>query len=169
MKDLFLTPRGDLAITETVNQRSRLEINFLVTYSNALCIDFYIEDTYSNELPKNSLCINFNTKHLEYNKELRTITGNDALVQAIKIRIMSALGSIKGNENIGSRIEEVIHEFIDTPNLHNNLVKIIQEAISDIVPSSEVSINKLTSKYLDYSNCLEITIKEKDQIIKINI
>ena len=113
MKDLFLTPRGDLAIQNISDIKEQLEINFITSKSNALVINFFIEDTFEKERPSNSLLINFTTEKPLNNKEVRVISGNAAIEQAIKIRLLSSLGSIQGNTGIGSKIETVIHNFID--------------------------------------------------------
>ena len=62
MKDLFLTPRGDLAIRNISNDTKRLEINFITSKSNALRLNFYIEDTFQYKPSANSLSINFSIK-----------------------------------------------------------------------------------------------------------
>ena len=61
MKDLFLTPRGDLSIENIIDSKERLEINFITSKSNALRLNFFVEDTFSKNLPANSLAINFNS------------------------------------------------------------------------------------------------------------
>ncbi len=158
MKDLFLTPRGDLAIEDMSDSRQRLEINFITSKSNALRLNFFIEDTFSKIKSENSLLLNFKVDVPENNKELRLISGNLAIEQAIKIRLLSSLGSIQGNKDIGSKIETVIHSFIDKDATLITLEKLIKEAISDIVSNPVIKISKLNSKYTDYSDTLKITI-----------
>lgn len=169
MKDLFLTPRGDLAIENITNNHKRLELNFITSKSNALRLNFFLEDSYQNKPTSTSLCISFAIDKPEYNKELQMISGNSYMEQAIKIRLASALGSIEGNKNIGSKLELVIHELIDKPNTLLNLEKIIKEAISDIIPNAKVYIKKPTSKYIDYSTNLKVYIVDGDKKYNINI
>ena len=158
MKDLFLTPRGDLAIQNISDTKEQLEINFITSKSNALVINFFIEDTFEKERPSNSLLINFATEKPLNNKEVRVISGNAAIEQAIKIRLLSSLGSIQGNTGIGSKIETVIHNFIDRDTTLINLEKYIKEAISDIIYNPIIKISKINSKYLNYSNSLKVII-----------
>ena len=68
MKDLFLTPRGDLAIEDMSDSRQRLEINFITSKSNALRLNFFIEDTFSKTKSENSLLLNFKVDVPENNK-----------------------------------------------------------------------------------------------------
>lgn len=162
MKDLFLTPRGDLAIENISDTKNRLELNFITSKSNALIINFFIEDTIEKKRTPNSLLINFATQKPLNNKEIRTISDNMAIEQAIKIRLLSSLGSIEGNTDIGSKLELVIHNYIDKDNTLINLEKFIKEAISDIINNPTIKINKINSKYLDYSNSLKVIIIDED-------
>lgn len=169
MKDLFLTPRGDLAIKDINNSQKRLEVNFITSKSNALGINFYIEDTSSLKAYKNSLSLSFSIDKPEYNKELGMISGDAYMEQAIKIRLLTSLGSLRGNTDIGSKLELVVHEFIDSSTTITNLEKIVKEAIYDLIPNAHVYISKPNSRYLDYSTTLKILIVDKDKKYNINI
>ena len=46
MKDLFLTPRGDLAIEDINDNKQRLEMNFITSKSNALVLIFIVYYNY---------------------------------------------------------------------------------------------------------------------------
>lgn len=169
MKDLFLTPRGDLAIEDMSDSKQRLEINFITSKSNALRLNFFIEDTFSKNKSINSLLLNFKIDIPENNKELRLISGDLAMEQAIKIRLLSSLGSIRGNTDIGSKIETVIHNFIDKDATLTTLEKLIKEAISDIITNPVIKISKVNSKYTDYSETLKITIIDNKNNYNIEI
>lgn len=169
MKDLFLTPRGDLAIKDINNSQKRLEVNFITSKSNALGINFYIEDTSSLKAYKNSLSLSFSIDKPEYNKELEMISGDAYMEQAIKIRLLTSLGSLRGNTDIGSKLELVVHEFVDSSTTITSLEKIVKEAIYDLIPNAHVYISKPNSRYLDYSTTLKILIVDKDKKYNINI
>ncbi len=169
MKDLFLTPRGDLAIKDINNSQKRLEVNFITSKSNALGINFYIEDTSSLKAYKNSLSLSFSIDKPEYNKELEMISGDAYMEQAIKIRLLTSLGSLRGNSDIGSKLELVVHEFVDSSTTITSLEKIVKEAIYDLIPNAHVYISKPNSRYLDYSTTLKILIVDKDKKYNINI
>lgn len=169
MKDLFLTPRGDLAIESINENHKRLEINFVTSKSNALRLNFYIEDTFQKKPSSNSLSINFSIDKPEFNKEIQLISGDAYIEQAIKIRLATALGSLRGNPEIGSKLETIVHDFVDLPGTLLSLDKIIKEAISDIIPNAEVHLNKPKTRYVDYSTNLKITIIDGDKKYNINI
>lgn len=169
MKDLFLTPRGDLAIENISDSKQRLNINFITSKSNALRINFFVEDTFEKQKRKNSLTINFEIEKPKEDKELRIINGDVAMEQAIKIRLFTALGSLNGNRDIGSRIESVIHEFVDKDSTIQALEKYIRQAISDLIENPTININKLNTRYVDYSNGLSVTIIDKDKRYNIEL
>lgn len=169
MKDLYLTPRGDLSIENISNSSNRLELDFITSKSNALVINFFLEDSYYKYASETALNISFELNKPEFNKELRLISGDEYIEQAIKIRLASALNSIAGNEDIGSRIETIIHNYIDSPNTVKELEKLIKEAIKDIVPKADVYIQKPKTRYVDYSTNLKVIIIDGDRKININI
>lgn len=169
MKDLYLTPRGDLSIENISNSSNRLELDFITSKSNALAINFFLEDSYYKYASETALNISFELNKPEFNKELRLISGDEYIEQAIKIRLASALNSIAGNEDIGSRIETIIHNYIDSPNTVKELEKLIKEAIKDIVPKADIYIQKPKTRYVDYSTNLKVIIIDGDRKININI
>lgn len=169
MKDFFLTPRGDLSIENIIDSKERLEINFVTSKTNALRLNFFVEDTYSKPLSKTSLAINFKIDIPKEDKEFRIVSGNLATEQAIKIRLLTSLGSLKGNEDIGSTLETIIHSFVDSNSTFIALEKIIKQAIKDIVPNATVTIIKPNTKYIDYSNSLKVTIVDEDKKYNIQL
>lgn len=169
MKDLFLTSRGDFAIQDISNDKQQLEISFLTSKSNALILEFFIEDTFVSQEKDDTLNISFCVNTPQYNKKLKIVTDELAMEQAIRIRLLSSLGSIKGNTDIGSKLETIIHSFIDKDATFVQLQKIIKEAISDIIENPIIKIEKSESKYTDYSNTLKVTIIDKDETYNIKI
>lgn len=169
MKDFYLTPRGDLSISNISTDSNKLEISFITSYSNALCLNFFIEDTQYNKYNSTSLKINFNIEKPIYDKEFRIISGDECIQQAIKIRLKSALGSIRENLDIGSTLEELMHELVDNKNLVNSLKTAIANAIYDIIPNPTIIIEQPKSKYTNYSTGFNIVIIDNDKQYTINL
>lgn len=169
MKDFYLTPRGDLSISNINTDYKKLEINFVTSFSNALCLNYFVEDVKNNKVNPTSLSLNFDIKKPNYDKEIKIISGDECMEQAIKIRLVTALGSIKENEDIGSTLEELIHELIDNKSIINSLKICIANAISDIVPNPIISISKPKTKYIDYSTNFNIVIIDGDKHYSINL
>lgn len=158
MNDFYLTPRGDLAIENITAKSNQLQLSFVTSKSNALCLNFHLDDTYFNQTSKNSLSINFSINTPSYDKEIRIISGDECIQQAIKIRLCSALGSIRGNTDIGSTLELLKHELIDNPTIVNSLKTAITIAIKDIIPNPTIIINTPQSKYVNYSTGFDVVI-----------
>lgn len=169
MKDLFLTPRGDLSIENISDNQQRLEINFFTSESNALQVNFFIDGTFPYKRSKNNLSISFMTKKPKENKEFRIISGDEFIEQTLRIRLLTALGSLRGNRDIGSKLEDVIHDLIDKQSTKANLEKYIRQAISDIMPSPEISIKGIETIYSNYSNGLTVTIINDNKVYTINV
>ena len=163
MKDFYLTPRGDLAINNITSDYRKLEVNFITSFSNALCLNFFVEDTKQKNPNSTSININFKIEKPEYDKEIKLVSGNEAIEQAIKIRLSSALNSIRGNENIGSNLEEYIHELIDNKSLASSLKASIKNAISDIIPNPVIMLEKPKSKYVSYNTSFKVVIIDNDR------
>lgn len=169
MKDFYLTPRGDLSISNINTDYKKLEINFITSFSNALCLNFFIDDIKQNNLSSTSLSINFNIEKPNYNKEVRIVSGEECIEQAIKIRLATALGSVRENLDIGSTLEELVHELVDSKRIVNSLKNCIANAISDIIPNPIILVNKPKTKYVDYSTGFKIVIINGDKQYSINL
>lgn len=167
MKDLFLTPRGDLSIENIEDNKQRLEINFFTSQSNALLINFFVDGTTPMSREKDSLLISFATRVPKEDKEVRLISGDEAMEQCLRIRLLTALGSLRGNRDIGSKIEDVIHDLIDKSSTKPTLEKYIREAIIDVMPNPEITINNIETRYTNYSNSLTVTIVNDKKVYTI--
>lgn len=168
MYDLMLTPTGDLAFETSEQLKDSLQINFVTSKSNAIAINFYIDNLIDKD-PGNGLMINFRVHKPLNNKTCREAIGQDYYEQCIKIRLDSALGTIKGNENIGSRLDELKHEFVDNPSLEKHLKEYILEAIKDILPNAYISLKRIKTPYLDYTNGLKVLIVDQDRLYEYSM
>lgn len=169
MKDFYLTPRGDLSVSSINTETNRLEINFVTSKSNALCLNFYIEDVYFDKLSTTSLFVNFNIEKPNYDKQIQLVSGDECMQQAIKIRLNSALGSIRGNVDTGSTLEEYVHELVDNKNIVDSLKMSIANAIKDIIPNPTIIVSQPKSKYVNYSAGFNVLIIDNDRQYSINL
>lgn len=168
MYDLMLTPNGDLAFETSEQLKDSLQINFVTSKSNALSLNFYIDNLMDQEI-KNGLVINFRVHKPLNNKTCRESIGQDYYEQCIKIRLESSIGTIKGNENIGSKLDMLKHTFTDDPSLEKHLKECVQDAIKDILPNAYISIIKDKTPYLDYTNSMRILIVDRDRIYEYSM
>ena len=83
MYDLMLTPNGDLAFEVSEQLKDSLQINFVTSKSNALSINFYIDNLIDREI-NDGLVINFRVHKPLNNKTCREAVGQDFYEQCIK-------------------------------------------------------------------------------------
>lgn len=162
MYDLMLTPNGDLAFEVSEQLKDSLQINFVTSKSNALSVNFYIDNLIDREI-NDGLVINFRVHKPLNNKTCREAVGQDFYEQCIKLRLESTIGTIKGNEDIGSRLELHKHNYVDSTSIESNIKKCVKEAIQDILPNANISIKKTKTAYLDYTNSFIVTIIDQDK------
>ncbi|MGL5507548.1 MAG: hypothetical protein ACRDB0_06575 [Paraclostridium sp.] len=162
MYDLMLTPNGDLAFEVSEQLKDSLQINFVTSKTNALTINFHIDNLIDNEIG-NGLAINFKVHKPLNNKTCREAIGQDYYEQCIRLRLESTIGTIKGNETIGSKLELYKHNYIDNSSLEYNVKTCVKEAIKDILPNATITIDKIKTQYLDYYNSYVITIIDQDK------
>lgn len=162
MYDLMLTPNGDLAFEVSEQLKDSLQINFVTSKSNALSIDFYIDNLIDRD-PGNGLVLNFRVHKPLNNKTCREAIEQDFYEQCIRLRLETTIGTIRGNENIGSRLELYKHDFVDSASIESNIIKCVREAISDVLPNANISIKRTKTPYLNYTDSFIVTIVDKDK------
>ena len=88
----------------------------------------------------------------------------DYIYQQIQIRLNSALGTIKNNENIGSKLELHKHTLLNPKKDYDYsaVQQCVRDAIKDILPQAEITVSKSSTIYTDYSNSLIVTITYKE-------
>ena len=87
------------------------------------------------------------------------------IYQQIQIRLNSALGTIKNNENIGSKLELYKHNLLNPEKDYDYslIQQCVYNAIKDILPQAEITVTKSSTIYTDYSNSLIVIITYKNQ------
>lgn len=161
MMDLALNDNGDIMFDEYDGYNESLLLNFIISKSNSLQLNYYI-DNYEHQIEENeTLELNILFDIPKYNKEIETVTSEEYYEQAIKMRIETSLGSVLGNKEMGSKIESYKHRLISEKNLFERLEIEIKRSISDIMPSSTVKIEKYKTYYREFYNALKITVINK--------
>ena len=158
--DLYLTNNGDLSfyIKDSKLRSDTLEYNFHVATSASLLLNFYMETFEENSKKTNPFVYEFYVYTPENNKTSSTIDGNNYIQQAIKIRIQSEIGTIRGNETLGTDIHTLIHSNMSNSRLAVTLGAKVKNAISDILPNATVNIYFLNTDYLNYHESIRIVI-----------
>ena len=76
----------------------------------------------------------------------------------------SALGTIKGNEGVGSTIDNYRHMLLnpDKQKPYTELIDCVRNAIKDILPNAKIDIYNKPSIYIDFTNSIIISIVQDD-------
>lgn len=166
--DFQLNENGDILFKQSDRSDSFLQFDFFIAKSNGLVFDFYI-DTYRQKEYlqdlKPGFVFEFCIDNPEENKEIVCIEDkNDYLYQQIKIRLSSALGTIKGNESLGSTLDNYRHILLnsDKKKDYKDIEACVKEAIKDILPDAKITIYNTPSIYTDFTNSIIISIVQED-------
>jgi phage baseplate assembly protein W len=164
--DLYLTDSGDFAIgTSTVGTNDdKFEYIFHIAPTDSLLFNFNIENNETQQRVANQLDYNFYIYTPKYDKIAIAITDKDYIQQAIKIRLDTELGTIKGNEDIGTDIYTLIHKDPTKTKIRKQICDKVKVAISDVLTNCTVSIQLIQSKYLDYHDSVRIVIVNDEEI-----
>ena len=167
--DFQLNKNGDILFKQSNRDNSSLQLDFYVAESKGLMFNFYIdsyidEQEYLNDLDPEFI-FEFYIDTPKNNKEILCIENKeDYLYQQLKIRLSSALGTIKGNEEIGSTIDNYRHMLLnpDKQKPYTELIDCVRNAIKDILPNAEIDIYNKPSIYIDFTNSIIISIVQDD-------
>lgn len=166
--DFQLNENGDILFKQSDRSDSFLQFDFFIAKTNGLVFDFYIDvyrqKEYLRDL-KPGFVFEFYIDNPEENKEIVCIEDkNDYLYQQIKIRLSSALGTIKGNESLGSTLDNYRHMLLnpDKKKDYKDIEICVREAIKDILPDAKITIYNTPSIYTDFTNSIIISIVQED-------
>jgi len=157
MFDLMLDYNGDLSFEEIEKSKKPLLINFALSKTKSLKIDFYVENK-EDRRHDSGLLINFITYKVQNNKKEVSVVGYEYMQQAIRIRLSSVLGTISGNEDIGSKLQLLKHRFVDDASVEGELKAYVAEAISDIIERPTIYVRKAETVYMQFTNKLQVII-----------
>lgn len=163
--DIYLTDSGDFAIASSdVNiNKNKFEYIFHIAPSDSLLFNFNIENNIKPTRHMNQLDYNFYVYTPKYDKIAIAITDKEYIQQAIKIRLDTELGTIRGNEDIGTDIYTLIHNDHTNTKLRKQLCEKVKAAISDVLTNCTVSIQLLQLEYLDYHDSVRIVITNNEE------
>lgn len=167
--DFQLNKNGDILFKQSQKKETALQFDFYVANTKGMIFNFYI-DNYEEQKYLNDLVPQFAFKFYvdtpKNNKDIMCIDNKeDYLYQQIKIRLNSALGTIKSNENIGSTLDNYRHILLNPDKNKGNysdLILCVKNAIKDILPNAEITIYNSSSIYTDFTNSIVISIIQDD-------
>ena len=82
------------------------------------------------------------------------------------LRLKTQLGELKNRKTIGSRLDEVKHNYLFMEETKNRIEIIAKEAIKDIYPNAIVKAQPVAKQYSHgYKQLMVLTIYDEDIII----
>lgn len=166
--DFQLSENGDILFKQSNRSKEFLQFDFYVAKTNGLVFDFYIDNyetqEYLNDL-KPQFVFDFYIDNPDNDKEIVYIDDKEEyLYQQIKIRLSSALGTIRGNENLGSTLDNYRHMLLnpDKKKEYTDLIICVRNAINDILPDAQIDIYNTPTIYTDFTNSIVIAITQED-------
>ena len=166
--DFKLNNRGDILFKYSYRETSSLQFDFFTSPVNGLVFDFYIDSYTDNSYLPDLIplfAFQFCIDTPAYDKEIVSVSDDEEYIyQQIKIRLDSALGSIKNNENIGSELDRYRHMLLN-PNKDIDFTELkacVEKAIKDIIPDAVIDIFVKDTIFIDFTNSLIITINKDD-------
>ena len=167
--DFALNDNGDIAFVQSSRKSEAFQLDFLIANSNSLKLDFFVTDTKEESYLEGltpGLIFNFYLDNIEYDKDIFLLESEeDVIFQKIKIRLNTALGTIRNNKTLGSEIDNLKHRILNgsDDDKYEDIIDCVRNAIKDILPNAKITVKKLNTIYTDYSNSLIVTIV-KDKI-----
>lgn len=166
--DFLLNKKGDILFKQSDRDNSSLQFDFFVAKSKGMMFNFYV-DNFENQKYLDDLdpqfAFKFYIDNPEYDKEIVCIDSEDDLLyQQIKIRLNSALGTIKNNESLGSTLDNYRHILLnpDKNKGYAELITCVKDAIKDILPDAKVEIYNSSTIYTDFCNSIVVVIVVND-------
>ncbi len=167
--DFQLNEKGDILFKQSNCENPSFQFDFYVAKSKGLIFDFYVDNNENKQEYLDNLYPQFVFKFYidspKNDKKIMCIdTKEDYIYQQIKLRLSSALGTIKNNENIGSNLDIYKHMLLnpDKKKNYTELIDCVKEAIKDILPNAKIEIYNKPSIYTDFTNSIIISIIQDD-------
>jgi phage baseplate assembly protein W len=166
MFDLALTEKGDIIFQQDTNKSNPFKICFAVSNGKAIRIQLRTEDCSPLLGGDNGIKVSFNIGQTKNNKKAIIFDDADAKIQAIKIRLQTALGDTAGRQSLGSELETVKHKQLYNDDVQQQVITMVKEAIQDIIQNAEVRVKPVAVKSsTGYVQKLIIYIYEYDILI----
>lgn len=166
MKDLMLTKSGDLMLVAEVRKQNMIKLSFCLSHTNACKIDFFIEDVMPLTLSPTQIQLNFEIDDKKKTYTSKVVTKKYFAKQACLIRLKTQLGELKYHKQIGSKMEEVKHQFLFDPSVIMKTELLAKEALKDLYPNVKVTAEPVAKHYQDsYKQIMLLKVYDEDIII----
>ncbi len=161
MIDIALNDNGDIMFEEDYEQEEFLVLNFILSKSSSLQLNFYVDNTNDDEIDGEILQLNVLINIPKYNKKAILFSDEEYNEQAIKLRINTSIKDVLENGDMGSKIESYKHKMLSEKNLFERIEGEIKRCLNDIIPNADVKVEKHKTYYREFYNALKITVINK--------
>lgn len=103
----------------------------------------------------------FTPKH---DKVSKILSKQDYIEQAIKLRLETESGTIRGNESMGADLFKLLHSNGQSSKIIIKINNQVKEALSDILPNCTVESYIINSDYFNYHNTIKIVIINNEEV-----
>lgn len=97
-------------------------------------------------------------------KQAVMVNDKKYIQQAIRIRLESESGTIRGNEDAGADLFRFMHSDMQASKLLTKIAARVKDAISDILPNCTVQAYSINSDYFNYHNTIKIVIINNEEV-----
>lgn len=165
-RDIFLTRNGDFAFStvDTLNKNETFEFTFHIATSESLMFNFNILNKVPEEIHPNRLVFDFYVYEPKYDKSAKVVQDSDFINQAIKLRLDTELGTVRGNENLGCELHTLMHSNIPNNKLKSKIEAMVRNALMDVLPNATIEIQFLNTDYLNYHDSIRIVIVNNEEL-----
>lgn len=168
LSDLFINKSGDIVLT-TEEDKNEFRLSFFKTNTKSFKVSFYVEGSKKYKYNENTLIVRFDWNRKKSKTKPLLVSEESFIIQQIFFRLKTSLTDIKYRENIGSKLELIIHKNINDNKTIEKLRDYLLEALSDLISERNniiiTPLAKLTERgYVQY---MDITI-QVDEFNKVN-
>ena len=171
--DIYIDTVEDLDMIENPTEGTKIHITETDTVYRITSINKieYLDDTVIDrigDIQPVEYSPNFDFEFYLYkpkqDKQVVMVNDKKYIQQAIKIRLDSESGTIRGNEDAGADLFKFMHSDMQTSKLLTKISAQVKSAISDILPNCEVQAYSINSDYFNYHNTIKIVIINNEEV-----
>ena len=171
--DIYIDTVEDLDMIENPTEGTKIHIAETDTVYRITSINKieYLDDTIIDrigDIQPVEYSPNFDFEFYLYkpkqDKQVVMVNDKKYIQQAIKIRLDSESGAIRGNEDTGADLFKFMHSDMQTSKLLTKISAQVKSAISDILPNCEVQAYSINSDYFNYHNTIKIVIINNEEV-----
>lgn len=164
MFDLKIDQNGDLTLVKNEVKGARVKVEFYLTTSKAIKVNFELEGFSSKH--RGQVQVSFDIDNHQDIYKFETVNDLNGLKQACDIRIKTELGDMRNNQTIGSKMQSLIHQPLFNTFVIKSAEEAVKDALTDILPNAQISAEpKVIQSNKKYEQVMSFSIYDEDTLI----